>query len=141
MLLRLIPTEITKYWQIIEAATKESMTKELIDTQEKSNNILRALLIGKLTCWFWKEETKIKGVMITSLQKDDILLRNNLLIYSVYTKISQAKDWIEGFEAILKYARGNSCCKVIFYTKNEKFIRIAKHLGMTETYKMCEIDI
>lgn len=140
MLLRLMSSEVTKYWPIIEESVKKTFTKEKIDTPEKLNSILRALLLEKLTCWFYKTDNKIKGVILTAIMKDDFLGERNLLIYSVYTRSSNAEEWYNSFDCFSKYGKSVGCKKIIFYTSDKRLLLITKHFGFTSNH-VCEVEI
>ena len=141
MLIQLMSSEIPKYWPAIEASIKKTITKEVIDTQEKSNGILRALLLSRLSCWLFRDEDKIEAILLTTIMVDEFLQKRNLLLYSVFTKNNDAHKWILTMETLTKYAKDRKCEKIIFYTKREKIISLAKHLGFVGVFTMCECEI
>ena len=142
MLIRLLPNEISGYWKIIEASVKKSLMKDQADTPEKRNNILRALLIGHLVCWFYKEDSsKIKSVILTAVVKDEYIRQKNLLIYAAMGLKINAEGWTACYDTLETYAKGIGCDKIIFYTANPRLIKIAKFFGPVESYTVCEINI
>jgi hypothetical protein len=140
MLVKLISKDLNKYWPVIAESLKKTLTKEKLDTPEKLNSILKALLLGSLTCWLYINNEKIKGVIITSIMIDQFLQEKNLLIYSVYTKSSSAEEWADSFDGFSKYGKSIGCSKIIFYTSDKRLIAITRHFGFISS-SVCEIEI
>lgn len=138
MLLRLMTSEISKYWPIIEASVKKTVMKDRPETEDKLNKVLRALLMGKLACWFFKDESRVEAVILTTIITDEFVQERSLLLYSVFTKNNDAKKWILTFDTLRKYAIDRKCDKMVFYTSREKIVSLSKLLGFNSVAHVCE---
>lgn len=138
MLIRLLTPEVSKYWPIIEASIKKTVMKDKADTPEKLNYMLRALLMGRLACWFFRSDDKVEAVILTTIIKDEFLNQRSLLLYSVFTKNNDAAKWLLTFDTLRIYAIDRKCDKMVFYTPRQKIVSLAKHVGFTEVSSVCE---
>ena len=53
MLVRLTSKQISDHWKAITPALKAALPPTTFKTNERMNNILRALLKGQMQCWVW----------------------------------------------------------------------------------------
>ncbi len=145
MLTRLLPDQVSRFWDIIKFAIEESLPPVAYDHPDKMERILSSLLSGKAECWASyirdEETTRFEGVVITRILHDDVSITNNLLIYCLYGYERIEKDsWIKGLHALAKYANSRNCSRIIAYTDIPYVTELAKKLGGEARYTFLSFD-
>ena len=134
MLTRLLPDQISKFWDVIKYAIEESAPPNINISPDMMNKILMSLLSNKSQCWvmYTVKENKrdLNAVAVTEISIDNISECKNLLLYSVYgyTNISR-KSWLSAFKVLAKYAIANNCDKIVGYTNVPHILKITRMLG------------
>jgi len=146
MLSRLTFEQISKFWEVIEHSIDGSLPPTVGEVPDKMNNILTALLNGSMQCWVShkKEEgiNKLEGVMTTAVTVDFCSGTKTLLLYSGFGyRGFDRQTWMEGFEAISKYARSIHCNKIAAYSDNSDVIRAADMLGGETRFRLITFDL
>jgi len=145
MMTKLLPEQISKFWDIIKYAIEQSTPPIIGEAPNKMNSILMSALSGDIDVWasYDKEEekTKFNGIILTELLYDKPSKTRNLLIYCLYGYENVNKDsWKYGILAILKYAKAKGCNQVIAYTDVPYMIEMTKFLGGEAKYTFCAFD-
>jgi len=139
MLTKLLPDQISAYWDIIRYAIEQSLPPVVGEGPDKMKKILMALLSGKAECWVSHtmegENKRFEGVMVTRMQYDDISDTKNLLMYCAYgyEKITD-ESWAAGFATLAKYAKSKGCHRITTYTTIPYLIEMAKKFSADSTY-------
>ena len=143
MLSKLTFEQISKYWEVIEYAIENSLPPitETADNPEKMQNILASLMNGSMQCWASYKRleggNKMEGILVTTTTLDYCSGTKSLLLYSVYAYEKLEKSsWLEGFEAIGKYARSIGCHTITAVSNSEDVIRAAKMVGGDASYTL-----
>ena len=87
MITKLLPENVTDNWDIVKHAIKESLPPFALDTPDKLNCILEAIILGSLEVWVYydfEDSVKIRSIITTSLITDPESKTKNLLVYSIY---------------------------------------------------------
>ena len=131
MLIKLLPDQVSNNWDTIGYAIENSLPPIAGESDEKMNNILMALLDGRMDCWVsLNGDGRINGVVSTAVMYDDLSGVRSLLLYSIYAFGWAGEDtWAEGFETLKKYAKGKDCSNITGYTEFDSLIRRAKDMG------------
>lgn len=134
MLTKLLPDQVSKFWDVISYAMEQSLPPTVGENPDKMNNILMATLSGKLDIWAsYKKVDKVnkfEGILATRIIYDDVTCMNNLLIYAIYGYDLVSKtSWLEGLKTITKYAKSQGCSLIVAYTNSEKVIKVVNSLG------------
>ena len=146
MLARLLPEQISKFWDIIKYAVEKSLPPIAGEHPDKMNKILSAALSDAVDVWalYAREgdETKLEGIGLTEILYDDISGTKNLLIYSLYgySKISE-ETYQSSFISLLKYARSKGCLQIIAYTDSRQIVNVSKALDADTSYTFVSFDI
>lgn len=145
MLTKLLPDQISKFWNIISYALDQSPPITLTSPKDWKNRILSSALSGKIIVWasYTKGEVnKFEGLALTTILHDDLMMANSLLIYYVYgyTKVSES-SWKEGIIALAKYAKSKNCLNIVAYTNDEKLIEVVKLLEAKADITFITFDI
>ncbi len=142
MLTKLLPDQISKFWDVIKFAVEQSLPPIAHDHPDKMNRILSSLLCGKTDCWVSHKSEKFESVMLTKILYDDASNTRNLLIYCLYGyEIMNNESWSSGLETLLKYAKGKKCNQIISYTELPNMIELANKLGAETKYTFISFDI
>ena len=139
MLTKLLPDQISKFWDIISYAVENSLPPTVDEHPDKMNRILSSCLSGKLEVWasYNKSEdvVKFEGIMITRIVFDDASYTRNLLMYCLYGYEDVDKEsWSKGLMALLKYAKKKGCSRISAYTNIEYMVKLAESLGANTAY-------
>ena len=146
MLTKLLPDQISKFWDIIKYAIEQSIPPNVGEHPDKSNRILSAALSGKVDVWASYDKStevnRFEGLMLTKILYDDVVDMKNLLIYSVYGYETISEDsWKNGLRTILKYAAGNNCSLVVAYTDVPKIVEVVNSLGGDTSFTFISFNI
>ena len=146
MLTKLLPDQISTFWDIIRYAIEESLPPIAGEGPDRMNRILASLLNGKAECWISSAINKSKrifeGVVITKLQYDDISNTKNLLIYCLYGYEGvDPESWKSGFKSLVKYASSKGCNRIIGYTENPFIIKLVNRLGGETRYTFVSLPL
>ena len=131
MLVKLLPDQVSRNWDTIGYAIENSLPPIVDESDERMNNILLALLDGRMDCWVsLNGDGKINGVVSTTIMYDDLSGVRSLLIYSIFAfEWSEEEAWSEGLETLRKYAKGNDCSRITGYTEFDSIIQRVKDMG------------
>lgn len=142
MLIRLLPDQIGKRWDVIGYAIENALPPDIVNDPESMNNILLALLEEKLLCWVYHDKTRIRAIVTTQIMEDIASKQKRLLLYTAYTfgKLDSS-GWIDGLEALRKYARSEGCNSIIAYTKLEYMANLSKRIGGKADYIFVSFSI
>ncbi|GAG42713.1 unnamed protein product, partial [marine sediment metagenome] len=118
------------------------------ESEDKMNNILSAILVGRMNCWvsFRKLEKgiEITGLIVTTIVIDTCSNTHSLLLYVIYSPegVELGDDgWVEGLEALSKYAKSVGCNRLTGYTDVEYVIEMAERFGGEAKYKFVSVPI
>jgi len=134
MLIALMPEQISRRWELIKYAVEQAVPPTVLASPEVLNNLLMSLLDGSAQCWvnYKKKEDKstVDAVLVTTIIEDFLSRTRNLLLYALYgASPLDDESYASGFETLKKYARANSCVKMVAYTNNSRVIEVASRVG------------
>ena len=106
-------------------------------TEERVNNVLRSLMVGRATCWIHQRGSSITTVVITTVTEEPISKTLNLLIYCahMFSKV-KSDEYIEMAKDLGLYAKSLGCSRVIIYSSNEKLTSLLKNNGALDLYSL-----
>jgi len=134
MLIKLLPDQIAKFWDVIKYAIEESIPPIATWTPNMTNKILSSLLCGGAHCWISYiiegEQRKLEAVVVTKILYDDISDTRNLLIYCLSSyETNMGSSWLNGLKTLVKFATSKGCKNIVAYTDVPSIIKIVKKLG------------
>ena len=140
MLLRLMPGQVHEYWDDIRAGLERALPRGVPD---RNARLLYGLQVGDLHVWvsFQKGMTPAEnitdGALITYVQEDVAHKTNVLVIYAVWSITeTRPSTWIEGFDAIKKFARSMGCSRIMAFSDEPKILQIAEKFGADTEYTL-----
>ena len=134
MLVKLLPDQISRFWDIIRYAIEQSLPPIVGEHPNKMQNILMSALDGSIDVWasYTRSEksNKFEGVVLTEVLFDIPSRTKNLLIYCMYgyEEVSD-QSWINGLLTLTKYAASKGCNQVVGYTDNSYIVELVNRLG------------
>ena len=146
MLTKLLPEQISKFWDVIRYAISQSLPPVVGDHPDKMNNILISAMEGSIDVWasYVREgdKTRFEGIVLTEFLYDRPSRTKNLLIYCIYgyDKVDK-QSWTDGLSTILKYAKGANCNQIVAYTDAPYIIEIVRQLGGEAKYTFISFDV
>ena len=146
MLTKLLPDQISKFWDVISYALDQAPPVTISNPEDWKNKILASAMSGKISVWASylreDEKTKFEGLALTSIQHDNLLMTNSLLIYYIYgyEKVSE-ESYIKGLITLIKQAKKLNCINIIAYTTDEKVKDIVTKLGGEASVTLITFDI
>jgi hypothetical protein len=145
MLLKMLPEQVSNYWPHIRNSIEQALPPVVGESPNKMGNILEQLLTGEMQCWvaFRKDvENEVVGFIITTVISDPCSKTRNLLIYSLCgLKLSRGLDWIEGMEALRKFAKLMKCSRIVAYSDNQLILKVVEKLGGDTRYKFITFEL
>jgi hypothetical protein len=146
MLTKLLPDQISKFWDIIKYAIEESLPPTVGESPNKMNKILSSCLSGKIDVWASynrkEDSAKFEGLVLTRILFDEASETKNLLIYCLYGyEMVDKKSWIDGYKTILKYANSRKCSQIVGYTNVPLIIEVVKKLGGESNYTFISFNV
>jgi len=146
MLTRLLPDQISAFWDIIKYAVEESLPPIIGEHPDRMNRILSSLLSSKTECWasYRREDERIifEGICLTKIIYDDASGTKNLLLYCIYGYESTLEEaWMDAFRSVSKYAKAQGCNDIIGYTNVPYLIEKAKLFGGNTDYTIVTFNI
>lgn len=146
MLTKLLPDQISTFWDIIKYAIEESLPPVVDESPDKMNKILTSLLCGRAQCWasYEREEgsARFEGIVITKILLDDVSDTKNLLIYCLYGYEEVNKEsWNKGFKTLVKFAMAQGCSRIIGYSDVPLILRLVERLGGETKYTFISIPL
>jgi len=139
MVQQIMPEQVTAFWEAAKDTILKSIPTIHGESEQKMNNILAALLSGKMILWVTYEIDKMKkrtnGLFITRILEDDITEIKSLLMYCGHTYHPVSDQvWVEGWEAMEKYSKANGCWRMVVYTDVPALVERAKQFGGSTSY-------
>ena len=142
MLTRLLPEQISKFWDIIKFAIEQSLPPIVGEHPDKMNRILSSALSGGTEVWASHEGHKFEGIVLTKILYDDASGTKNLLIYCLYgySEVDN-KSWLKGLNTLAKYAKARGCTQIVAYTDVPYIVEIVNNLGGEAKYTFLSFNI
>ena len=143
MLLKLLPEQIPQYWDEI----KDGILKTIpVGVPDRASKILNKLLLGTAQCWLSYHRSNgnpiIDAVIITVIIEDQVHDTLNLDIYALWSvEVTQRSSWIEGIEALKKYARKKECTRIIGRSDVESILEFVRMAGGEARYTLIAFDV
>jgi len=144
MLIKLLPEQIPQYWDEIKEGLLRTIPEGVPD---RSSKILNKLLLGSAQCWLSyhrnnSNDPEVDAVIITVIVEDQVHDTLNLDIYALWAlSETQRSSWIEGIEALKKYAKKKGCNRIIGRSDVESVLRFVELAGGQAKYTLISFDV
>ncbi len=146
MLVKLLPNDIERGWDVISKALETSLPAHVNVDEVGMSNLLYALLDDKLQCWLIAGDDFVErgmtGIITTLTVIDPPSGTRNLLIYSLTAYRQLTQEIInDGYETIKAYAKAKDCFKIIAYTDVPRIEQMVLALGGKKGHTLLELEI
>lgn len=146
MLTKLLPDQVSKFWDIIKYAVEQSLPPIVGESPDKMRNILSACLSGEIDVWasYKKEDDKtfFEGIVLTETLYDKPSATKNLLVYCLYGYNEVDKfSWTDGLKLLLKYAKSRGYNQIVGYTDVQSIIKFVEKAGGEAKYTFISFDV
>ena len=146
MLLKMLPGQISAYWDYVKYSIEQALPPVVGEGSDKMINILSTLMTGEMQCWvvFRREEGQVKviGFVLTTVSSDYCSKTRNLLLYTICTfEKTHGQDWLEGLDALKKFAKKMNCSRITAFTKQENLMKLAEGVGGDASYHFISVPI
>lgn len=134
MIIKLLPEQVVKFWDMLRFAIAETFMPRGTCTNEHLRFILAGLLSGKQQCWMAfklvDDERKFIGFIVTRLGEDQAIGEKTLFLDSVYAFQSVPDEIMADAQVVLnKFAAKNNCKHIVSLTESEKVMHLAQRNG------------
>lgn len=146
MLTKLLPDQISKFWDIIRYAIEQSLPPTAGEGPGKMKKILTSLLSGKSQCWASYivdgDNRTFEGIVVTRIFYDDVSDTRSLLIYCLYGyEGASQSSWTNGLKTLVKYSKSKNCERIIAYTDLPNIVKLVERLGGDTSYTFLSIPL
>lgn len=147
MLVRLLPDQVEKLWDILAPMIEESLPPTEVHSGIGMVGILRSLLIEDMLCWIYygdTEETQEDAytIALTTEQMNRHTDTRNFMIYALYGIQEMPREWwMKGFETLEEYAKSRNCKKVIAYSNIPSIVRFWERLGGSNEFRFLTMEV
>lgn len=144
MLIRIFASQIPSHWEAIKYA---AVKVDEVDAEYRPaylNQLLHDLLCSKAHCFIRTdaEKTKIKAVIIVSVEINKIRMSKHLLLKLYYAFEKSSKfEWSENMVVAKEFALQEGCVGIAFTSRNPKIIELGVASGFVEVHKRYYIGI
>jgi len=146
MLVRLLPDDIERGWDVISTALNGSMPSHIRADDIGMTYVLHALLDETLQCWLISDDDYkdkgICGIITTTITVDKPSNTKNLFIYSLFAYRPFTQEVISnGFNTLKTFARAMKCYKVTAYTNIPQIESMVLKLGGRVVHTLVELEV
>jgi hypothetical protein len=142
MLVALLPTQVSEYWDLMKGDIETSLPPIADFGPYDMNNILFHMMTNRMTCWLYKDkEQKTLGYILTTILSDISGVRT-LLIYSIIVLDGMAKvEWSKEFETLKVYAQASGCSKIGAFIVNEKILALLRDTEVDTRFVYAHVNV
>lgn len=147
MLTKLLPSQISEYWDTIAKAIESSAPPYTYSSQMRLSEVLTAMLADDMHCWIISGSVENGtsnplGICVTAFLEDYYSKARNLLIYSLwgFENISE-EVWLKGLASIKKFAKAKDCRKIIAYSDIPAIIKRIEMLGGDSSIRFISMEV
>lgn len=143
MLVQLTPDQVTKKWDWIFPAIEAAFPSISRPDEEE---VLKSILRGDMQCWVSTRRREggnvIYAILTTTVVEETNSKTRNLWIYSIYGLRRIPEDeWVNGLEALKKFAKKNGCFKILAYTDVDEVMNLVEKLGGSARRRLLELPL
>ena len=139
MLIKLLPQQLVKFWDMIRLAIAETFMPRNSCTNEHLQYILSQLLSGKMQCWIGfkgtAKERAFIGFLITRIAVEPAIGERVLCLDHIYAFQGVPEElFLQGFSVLEEYAKKNDCKTITGMTDNDRVLKLASRMKFESRY-------
>lgn len=134
MLIRLLSTQIPRFWEVIKFAATKADRVSQENLYPYLNSLLHDLLSSRAQCFIRLDESRILiSVMITKVFVNKISNKKYLSIECLYSfKPIDNQEWVNTTDVLKKLAKSEECEYISFVSSNKRVWEIGEIGGFRE---------
>jgi hypothetical protein len=137
MIIKLLPQQLVKYWDMFRLGVAETFVHRDKCTNEYLQYTLARLLSGRSQCWVALEgslDSKVFiGFLITRITTEDATGEKVLAFDHVYAYNRVPEEiWRVGWATVEAFAKKNNCKSATSMTNNPRVLELARTFGFSE---------
>ena len=141
-LIQLTPNDLHKVWDLFRYGLLQSIPGLLNKTPESMQAILVNLLNQKAQAWVLTGEDGIATVLVTYIEHDKVTGYKYLFAYAMYNFHPVGREgWNLLSTGLDKFARGNGCKSIMFYTNVDDLRKGAELFDFKATSTILEREV
>ena len=139
MLIQLTTEQVNEAWEALKPAVKDSLPNRVAENTTATTNILTSALVGDCTFWglYSKDEKgneletgKLKGVVVTAVDREPVTKFKRLLVFSFWANNTSSRgEIVKGIETLEEYAEGENCAMIYALTENPQLESMLETFG------------
>lgn len=139
MLLKLLPTQVNKYWGVILEGVKAGLPPETIPDTQAENRLLKSLTSDTMQVWLIVDGAaaiKVRALILTTVVSDEITKTRDMLLFCTHSFVPVKDEvWLEVDKELVSIARKNRCDRLVAYTREERVIQLMQICGYDTSYR------
>jgi hypothetical protein len=146
VLLRLLPDQISRYWDVVRYALAVSHPPTIRITDRYFVKCLEMMLAGRMQCWVVLrnlQDKRIYAVLATEIVKHYISGEKTLLVFAGTTFEVEVnmKEWRGNLLKLMKFGKANGCSTLSSFVSNPRLMELYKQIGLKEIASYTEVDL
>lgn len=143
MLIKLLPTQIEPYWELIKYAGIQADGVKEGAIPEYCIDLLLGLLNGRIECILSVDkESRVQRILLISFYFDIVNQKKQMIFRAAFAFVRCPADvWDEEARIIFQYAKKRGCEMAFFTTSNKMIEKLAERYGMQECSKSYSIHL
>jgi len=139
--IKLLPTQIPVYWELLKHITVKVDEVDEKNLQPYLNELLHALLNGKAQCFLGLDDKRtVITVFITRLMIDKITGEKYLFIQNMYSfKVADNESRKQDIDFLKEFAREEQCAYMAFRSRNKRIWELGEITGFKEKARIFEL--
>ena len=134
MLVKLLPIQIAKLWDIIRYGLVRTWPIGSENSSERVQDVLRNLLTETIQCWMAKDGDEFLGFLLTKINICDVTGSRSLNVMSLFGfKIVPDEQWVAGMQQLIEFAKANDCSFITATSDNAKILRLLERFKFKST--------
>lgn len=143
MLVKLLPDQVLREWEVIKHAIMNSTYEQIFSTDDKVRDHLREILLGTMHVWAVLDaQEQLVAVGTTRFSHDLTMGVRRLEIYSLYGfKEFTLEQWAECFVSLQRFAKAQNCSYIIALSDQERIIQMAQKVGGDSSQRLLVFNV
>jgi len=142
MLIKLMPDQVIKEWEVIKYAIKQANYEQMFDSEEAVKDHLRHIILGTMQVWSIVDQDEFAGIGVTRFNRDSAMGVQRLEIYSLYAfKSLSPSTWATCFVVLKRFAKANGCSHIMAVSDNDSVIALSEKMGGDTAQRLIVFDI
>lgn len=143
MLLRILPEQVVKDWDIISKVIEKSRPPYVDSLYNELISALYSILIEESIIWgYYDSDNELRGLIMTTTHTDIVTKSNNLLIYALWViRPMGLQAWRESAVILKRYAKGMGYKSILAYVQVPEVVKLVKALGGDVSWTLAEFKL